>query len=566
MDEAVFKDTPLAEYLEEEVDAKDWGIEDTLPPEEERSFEAPDLSRGMRQMRLRRLVHQAADRQINTEETRNFLEQFRYIIVGSHLLESKPLYTTWSGTKIAPEQRRFELFMSIRGPWDAVRLPSNMWVGSGGCIMVVAILVFWRSKYNKSNMAFAACILIALYLFAHSRRRLVRQLRSKVLGHAELFVDSSRSFDGDIVRCLRFIQEVDLIDQGYKAGATPVSGGTGTNGARRLRAVLSSSLTIAVEAYLKAIADVFQFSSELDLQQMFEVYDLMTVQQNLGFVMNDDFVGFLGGEEEEEEAGRWTGSASCHTPISFLKHCFRKLHFLRRAFLCCLMVIPSSGRCDATEIAVWSTVLDHLKHFDEISRELSRVITSERFDPIGINSPGAVKARTPRERGSSKLFILSSVAQHLAARIELSENSPTELKNQTEAIEAEIEEIRNLWHQVSCNMERPQSTGSLTSDADASSTLASEADMSTDASSTLVSTPSDTTFADSFPETYPTLLQTEIPVEVKQKVPREVRIEQMRAAREVEAKAGREKRAKAAAHTYFMNELESVLRHRSSSS
>lgn len=550
----------MADYLENQTDAHFWGIEDSPPPEEVSPPISPDLARGMRQQRFRRLVRQASDRRIDADETARFLEQFRYSIVGSHLLESKPLYTTWSGTKIAPEQRRFQLFMSIRGPWDAVRMPSKIWVGGGGCVVVVAVLVFWRSKYDKSNVAFTAFLLVGLFLFAHSRRRLVRQLRSKVLGRTELFVDASRSFDGDVVRCLRLIQEVDLIDQGFKSGATPSPRQMASRGAKRLRAVLSSSLNIAVETYLEAISEVLHFCSELDLQQMFEVYDLMTIQQNLGFVMNDDFVGFLGEEAEEMS---WAGPKACYTPLSYLKNQFRKLHFLRRAFLCCLMVIPSTGYCDATEIEAWSTVLDHLKHFEDLSHELSRVIVLERFDPVANNDRISNKAPAPRERHSAKLLMLSSVAQHLAARIELFESSPDELRGQKRAIESEVREIQRLWAQVSLegagrsyNQEYPQV------DAEDQS-VASESELIADTSSTLVSTPSDISFSESFPESYPTLLQTEVSAKPKQNIPRGLRIEQMRISRENEAKAEKDRRAAAAAHTYFMNELESVLRHRS---
>ncbi|PRT56821.1 hypothetical protein B9G98_04441 [Wickerhamiella sorbophila] len=461
MPEAVFGNTPLADYLSD-AGMEDWGIEEdveapstSVRPEKDKNGLYPlVLTEGrelLRQHRFRGLIRQAVTSHIGHHEVKRFLEQFRYCFVSSQLLESRPLYATWS---VSSGERRTDILFSSDGPWNSIKLQKKFFVGGGGCIVVVAVLVYWRSRKEMpnspvyTNCALIATLLVGLYLYAHSRRRILRRLYAKALAHETHFVNASKVFDGDVVRALRQIQEVDIVSRSMYVEDT----NTGREypnyrrnvAAKKLRAVLASALYLSEEGFLDAIKDCLCMSSELDIQQYFEVYDLAATQQELGFVMNDDYIGF----DTISSLQDFHGATACSVPLTVLKHQFRRVHFLRRAFICCLLCASSTGECTTKELEQWTVITDHLASLADLTEQLSRMICKERLEPqfeAAENSPFVEKTL------SRNMFDFSVVAQTLAARMEVVQQTPADSQeslNQLNLVRDELSRLNDLWRAV----------------------------------------------------------------------------------------------------------------------
>jgi hypothetical protein len=98
-------------------------------------------------------------------ETARFQERLRYVICTSQLLSEK------STPSLYPES-------PTNDPLDTLlrRGTTRYWIGTGGCIIVVALLVSWTLRdpptskiaRAKNLAAFALGALIAVYLYAHT--------------------------------------------------------------------------------------------------------------------------------------------------------------------------------------------------------------------------------------------------------------------------------------------------------------------------------------------------------------------------------------------------------------
>lgn len=479
MPEAVFGDTPLADYLSD-AGIEDWGIEDEFeltpgatarPPRDPDGLYPLVLTEGrelLKQHRFRCLIRQAVTSHIGYHEVKRFLEQFRYAFVSSQLLESRPLYATWS---LSSAERRTDILFSPDGPWNSIKLPKKFFVGGGGCIVVVAVLVYWRSRKEipesrtYTNCALIATLLVGLYLYAHSRRKLLRRLYAKALAHESLFVNSSKVFDGDVVRALRQIQHVDVVSKAayIDDSRSELPNYRTSVAAKKLRAVLASSLHLAEESLLDAIKDCLCMGSELDIQQYFEVYDLATTQQELGFVMNDDFIGFDTVASMED----LHGAKACSVPLTVLKHQFRRVHFLRRAFICCLLCATTTGECATRELEQWTVITDHLSSLSELTEQLSRMICKERLEP---NFEATEVKPFVEKTLSRNMFDFSVLAQTVAARMEVLQQTPAdspESTNQLALIRNEMSRLNELWAVVSPEQSNSPGSSSLSPSAQA---------------------------------------------------------------------------------------------------
>jgi hypothetical protein len=98
-------------------------------------------------------------------ETARFQERLRYIICTSQLLSEK---VTPSLFPDLPPDEHLNLLL----PKRTIRY----WIGTGGCVIVVALLISWTlrdgsgSKQAKARnlAALAVGLLIAVYLYAHT--------------------------------------------------------------------------------------------------------------------------------------------------------------------------------------------------------------------------------------------------------------------------------------------------------------------------------------------------------------------------------------------------------------
>ena len=98
-------------------------------------------------------------------ETARFQERLRYIICTSQLLSEKVTPSLYPD--LAPDEH-LDLLLSKR--------KLRYWIGTGGCVIVVALFISWslrdgsgtRQAKARNLAALALGLLIAVYLYAHT--------------------------------------------------------------------------------------------------------------------------------------------------------------------------------------------------------------------------------------------------------------------------------------------------------------------------------------------------------------------------------------------------------------
>lgn len=164
------------------------------------------------------LVNQSTiNSQIGWAENTHFLEQFRYTLVASQLLNEHPNPTTC---------RREELpspAADTAVQQDAV----NFSLVGISVTATAAFAIAWainslRSAgleiigYKKTSLASAILFLFVAGLYCHFRRQWLKYLRSQAIHNACTLVANAQSFDTAASSAITFIQEVELVSRGYR--------------------------------------------------------------------------------------------------------------------------------------------------------------------------------------------------------------------------------------------------------------------------------------------------------------------------------------------------------------
>lgn len=154
---------------------------------------------------------------IGWAENTHFLEQFRYTLVASQLLNEHPNPTTC---------RRQELpspATDTAVQQDAV----NFSLIGISATATAAFAIAWainslRSAgletigYKRTCLASAILFLFVAGLYCHFRRQWLKYLRSQVIHNACTLVANAQGFDTAAASAITFIQEVELVSRGYR--------------------------------------------------------------------------------------------------------------------------------------------------------------------------------------------------------------------------------------------------------------------------------------------------------------------------------------------------------------
>lgn len=311
-----------------------------------------------RQSRFQALFETAMSPRLTPRESARFIDRFRYIICTSQLLTESVL---------ASEVKRpssdglidFKFADGLQGQWDSRRAAKH-WMGSGGCVVLVSILITWAMRRPerglpptaRASAALAASLLASLYLYAQSRRAYSRYLHSRAATSVHSMVSHCQTFDATIFRMIGLIQEVELLSRGYKIGAVlpPVARIEVNSKQRRclrLRMALVSALNLAYTAYARACVVLDPLASRRDYNKLSDVYNL---------IMNDD----------DDDLSVLCDEADS---IAYLKVLFHKMHARRRRLLCYLLAIQADGR--PGNAGTWRSVVDQLSILSGLMQNLS---------------------------------------------------------------------------------------------------------------------------------------------------------------------------------------------------
>lgn len=156
---------------------------------------------------------------ISKGDNQRFLEQFRYIIVASQLLneQSPPSFTSVTGllANNSPENASSGLRGTNFGLEGAI-------FTTAASFALVALLHWTRTRSKSSWDARRIVVLLfvtlsvtlSFYIFA--KRQWLRDLRCRAVDVASVLVGNAQSLDAAVSASMVLIQEVELVSRGYR--------------------------------------------------------------------------------------------------------------------------------------------------------------------------------------------------------------------------------------------------------------------------------------------------------------------------------------------------------------
>jgi hypothetical protein len=324
----------------------------------------------MKRERFQLLLAGALRQSLPLVENNRFLEKFRYIVVTSQLLSEQP-----------PVSSKTPNF-----PDDKDLLPETTWATSGGCVVVVVGLFSWAVRKKaifegkaRAMASLVATLCLVIFMYAHSRRRLLRIIRIKAVQSARQFVLSSQGFDAAVHKSLGVIHEVEFLSKGFSFPQKTVEGtDLDVRLCKQLRAALSASLYLSISSLTRSIRKMLNHCHKLDLEKYLDIYEVDVMDLSL-FVEDDgpipehDFtasspVEALRNMVDVPEADFYGSKGANHSHKN-LKFYHYKFHLLRRVMLCCLLSMTASGT-DGSEYTQWKLVSGELSRSEKLLRQL----------------------------------------------------------------------------------------------------------------------------------------------------------------------------------------------------
>ncbi|GAB1310979.1 Vezatin [Madurella fahalii] len=446
--ETVIQDhTPLADYLKDEGEEQQgWATPSISDNHDESPPSSPSFApvgRPMVRKRFRNRIpaplslgiprtnrlsslhkySKAVASRIDRADNLKFIEQFRYTIVASQLLNGHSIsgqHSYYSRPKDTSDP-----------PQDEVTPTSTGLLATAAAALVVAWVVSWiysggYAHLTKKRVTFGAAVLVAIGLVSHVylRQQWLRQLRNQALTEATTFVSRSQDFDSATSAALLLIQEVELVSRGYRISAPlpPISrieDRSQTRRCGRLRKALKGRLCDMIQNYLQVSAAIKGFAEQLDLEKYHDVYDISD------FDISDAMQGFSESEFEDQES------------LRSLKIATARFHTIRKIILCSLLAFEARG--DNTDFLRWSTAVEGLRTlcdvtFQSFERLRDLLSQEETFPTIPETKLPLSPNRERRRSQFRKLNSLSTGIRGLQAKLALLREESEKTLNEAEDV------------------------------------------------------------------------------------------------------------------------------------
>lgn len=361
-----------------------------------------------RRSRFQALFETAMSPRLSPRESARFVDKFRYIICTSQLLSDNIVASdVVRKTTSRDGLTSFQFADGQQGQWDSRRAAKH-WMGSGGCIILVSILVTWAVRKPgrglpptaKASAAVAVSLLVALYLYAQSRRAYSRYLHTRAAAYCQSMVSCCQTFDSTTFKIINLIQDVELLSRGFGIGSVvpPIARMEVNSRQRRchrLRVALVSALNLSYTANNRACIALEPMTNMRDFNKLSDVYNI---------ILND----------EEDDLSILCDDADS---IAYLKALFHRLHNRRRKLLCCLLAIQADGRPGNARI--WRSVLNQLRSLSDLMHNLSNQLIEALEDDFHTLDPNQIappsnSAQIPHEdRHRSQARGINNLSQTL---------------------------------------------------------------------------------------------------------------------------------------------------------
>ncbi|KAH8179754.1 mysoin-binding motif of peroxisomes domain-containing protein [Sarocladium implicatum] len=484
MEPVVYEETPLADYLRDggHDSGEDWAPVHETPPAPDSGRSSPSLpsspttgfapvGRPLVKTRFRgkpkplhlettsvpdsfrainRTYSAAVAASLDRGDTARFLEQFRYTIVASQLLNGHSLLGQAQPPPIdlpPVTDQADKSLLSIEGIFASV-------LGALGVAVVLSWVLGSAPSYvTRKRLIFLVVLLVAAVLLGqvYMRRQWLRYRRQQSLTEVRAFVSHAQDFDSAAGAALSLIQEVELVSRGYRISLPlpPISRLEDRSQSRkcvRLRKTLKATFADMLQTYNQVARVIRGFAEQSDLEKYYDIYDVSD------FDMSDAFRGFDETEFDDFES------------LRTLKILAARFQVLRKLFLCGLLALDACG--DETDLLRWTTAVEALRNVNETTQKtytrLQDILREEESFPTPPTpknplSPGRERWRSQMHklntlstgiRGlQAKLQLLREESDHaLDDSTDISELGPN-LMSQYESIGVDLKELMAAWEE-----------------------------------------------------------------------------------------------------------------------
>lgn len=420
MENIIFEDSPLAEFLEGEGRGRS-----SSPPSPTASETSPPdilnfAPRGPStlQSRIREKlphplqihrrgnasvarIHSACSRAVNSRlgrvDNQRFIEHFRYLIVASQLLSQQGGLRTAAVPHFVSNDRPHQQDFTVA---------TTSLTGAGltaSTAFVLVWLIHWSrsrgSGFSKSRFLLVLIVFaaVATTCYAYVRRQWLQYLRQQAVEAASTLVTNLQAFETSTSSAIALIQEVELVSRGYRLSSPlpPISRLEEKGQARRCHRLRRSLHTIYAEAIpilLDQCATLKPLILPDDLERYFDVYDVSSAD------LSEARQGYSDSEFEDAET------------LKALRILQYRSSTLRRVYLCSLLSLEADG--GKPDFVRWGSTVDSILGLalatGEWSGRINRILSEEQN--FVLPSPLKTQPTPDRERLRNSVRKLSSLS------------------------------------------------------------------------------------------------------------------------------------------------------------
>ncbi|ORY19481.1 Mysoin-binding motif of peroxisomes-domain-containing protein [Clohesyomyces aquaticus] len=427
MENVIYEDSPLAEYLEGE--ARGASGSPPSPPPERQNF-APRGPSTL-QSRIRNKlptplriqiggngsvarIHGACSKAVNARlgraDNQRFLEHFRYLVVASQLLgEQAGLRATALPNFPADGPAQQQDFRVATTNLTGAAL-------TGGTAFVLVWLLHWsRARANGFSKS-RFCVVLAVFAaiattcYAYLRRQWLQYLRQQAVDGASVLVTNLQAFEASTSSAIALIQEVELVSRGYRLSSPlpPISRIEEKGQARRchrLRRSLQTAFAAAIPVFAEQCGSLKQLIEEDDLEKYLDVYDINNPD------LQEAAQGYSKSEFEDAET------------LKALRILQYRLSTLRRVYLCSLLALEANG--GKPDFTRWAVAVESMESMaaptGQWSEKINRILAEEEQfvlpSPHQKTQPSAARDRL--RNSVRKLGSLSQGIRGLQAKMQI---------------------------------------------------------------------------------------------------------------------------------------------------
>jgi len=312
-------------------------------------------------------------------ENVHFLEQFRYLIVASQLLNDLSNPKTCQRLKLPPPTRDGLLL------WEAEKcfVPSPRGLAlTATTAFALAWSIRWLmsraiADYSVSTILLSLSIIgvSAVMLYYYFRRQWLRYLRIQAIESASSLTSTAQDFDAAASTGITLVREVELVSRGYNmcvfdlkslgrehtdslfrsSPLPPITRLDETNQIKRcarLRRTIHRSLITMFAPYYEAYQSLKIHAVGLDLEKYYDVYEISRTDME-----DAELVAHVKASDIEDA-----------DTLQDLKVGLQKLHIIRKLLLCTLLALNADG--SKLDFQRWSEATEAMKRVTSLTAKM----------------------------------------------------------------------------------------------------------------------------------------------------------------------------------------------------